>query len=265
MKIKNILITGDDGYNAIGTRLLIHFLQDKYQLKIATTKEQQSGVGGKLNLGGDIKWGKASVDGVESVWVDGTPVDAVLFAFNYFKEKFDLIISGVNLGPNIGGGVMCSGTYAAAFSALNLRLGDKALAISWNCPPDSWLKDGKDSGSLETYLDYPGKMVNRIIDLALENELWGCGLLNINLPAKESRKVKFTKPTPDVSDFYDCRFNINQKEHYFNRPAFVADKKGDPRFDAGAVQRGYISITPCGVSVLKEDVYLKLKGKSIGL
>ena len=50
MNIKRILLTGDDGYNSLGTRLLIYFLKDRYELAIAGTKHQQSGVGGHVNV-----------------------------------------------------------------------------------------------------------------------------------------------------------------------------------------------------------------------
>ena len=175
MSIKNILITGDDGYNSIGTRLLTHFLKNKYSLKIAATKRQQSGVGGKMTINQKIKWGKSLIDGVEAIWVDSTPADVINFSKQYFKKKFDLIISGMNLGPNISNGVLSSGTYTAAFRAINLGLADKALAISLNCSPEEWYKVGNLNENIKSRLNYPGKILMEIINLAIQNNFWVIG------------------------------------------------------------------------------------------
>jgi len=60
-KVKTILLTGDDGYNAVGIKILIDILRKDYQLKVTGTKSQQSGVGGKLNIKKDLKWGQTKV------------------------------------------------------------------------------------------------------------------------------------------------------------------------------------------------------------
>lgn len=266
-RIKNILITGDDGYNSIGTKLLVHFLKDQYKLTIAGTKKQQSGVGGKLTFDQKVQWGETTVNGVKTVWVDGTPCDAVEFTWNYFKEIFDLVISGINLGANVTGAIMSSGTYAAAFRALNLPIAKKGLALSWNCPPERWYEDGDLKMDLKSYLEYPGQAVKQIIDLVLENDFWGFELLNINLPLSKSNEVKFTKPLPSVTDFYSCSVNINHKEHYYIHPSAVTSKSKERsvEFDGNAIRKGYISITPCQTTFSKEDVYLKLKDLTIEL
>lgn len=259
MTIKNILLTGDDGYNSIGTRILVHFLKNKYSLTVAATKKQQSSVGGKLTLNQKIKWGKAQVDGVEAIWVDGTPADVMNFSKQYFQKKFDLIISGINFGSNISNAIFSSGTYAAAFRALSLGLAPQALVMSLNRPPAEWYKDGDLNENLEPYLQYPGKAMDRVIDLIIQNHFWGCKLLNINFPRKKSKKLKFTKPNPRICRTYICNFVINEKEHYYLYPGGICPKQSDSCFDNGAMQKGFISITPCQDSILKADVYSKLK------
>lgn len=263
MPIKNIFVTGDDGCDGVGVRLLIHFLKNRYKLNIFTTKEQQSGVGGGISAGERIQWGRKSIDGVDVFWVDSSPVDAVLFAKTYLKEKMDLIISGPNLGANIGGGYVTSGTFAAALAGLNAGLSSKALAISWDCSPDEWYKDGKEIDDVGVYLDYPGKAVKQIIDLAIANDFWGCELLNVNLPREESKRVVFTKPLDNICDFYCCSVDIG--ENHYNRVSGLQDAKADKNIDVGAIQSGRISITPCQPSLLKEEAYSKLKDITIEL
>lgn len=149
--------------------MLVHFLKDKYKLSIVGTKVQQTGVGGKLTLGKKVKWQEASVDGIRAIWVAGTPCDAIEFAEGYFKKPTDLVISGINLGANIGGSVMTSGTYAAAYRALNLKLVPHAIAISWNLPAKFWFKPHNIDEDLKPYHDYPGKIVSQILDLTVKN------------------------------------------------------------------------------------------------
>jgi len=262
MKVKNILIVGDDGYDSIGTRVLIHFLKDKFNLKIAATKEQQSGVGGKMTLAKEVGWGEAAVDGVDALWVDGTPVDAIEFARNYFKKKFDLVISGINLGANVTNGIISSGTFAVAFRALALEIADKALVMSWNCPDDFWCREGDANDEFRRFLDYPGYPADKIIELAFKNDFWGSAILNVNFPIQKSDKAVFTKLLSNGSDFYNSFIEINEKKHSYIHPYGVVEGKGDINFDGNALRAGYISITPCRPDFLNEKVYEKLKGKS---
>jgi len=134
LKKKRILLTGDDGYNSLGTRLLIHYLKETYELAIAATRDQQSGVGGHGSFDTRGTWEEVNVDGVPGFWVSGYPVDAVECAQGYFKKKFDIVISGINWGANVSGSVVTSGTIAAALRALFVQLTPQGIAISWQTP-----------------------------------------------------------------------------------------------------------------------------------
>lgn len=244
MKIKRVLLTGDDGYNSIGTRLLVHFLKDKYELKIAGTKTQQSGVGGKLNLTRDIRWEKIRVDGVEGVCVHGTPCDAIEFAQGYFAKRFDLVISGINFGPNIGGTVFSSGTFAAAVRSLIIPITKRAIVLSWMPPSlNHFFMDHDINHKLKPFLKYPGEMAAKIVDLVISNEFWGSTLVNVNFPKSLSKKVRFTKPLPHSNTFYSYPVMIDRKNKTFRNSNEMVKKKNDANYDAGAIQRGYISIT----------------------
>ena len=114
-KLKNILITNDDGHNAIGLEILkeiAYKLTDK--VFVVSPKLNQSAKSKSITIQKEIDFEQLS----EFVWViNGTPTDCVFFALNYlFKEKMpELILSGVNAGSNIGDEVSYSGTVAAAW------------------------------------------------------------------------------------------------------------------------------------------------------
>lgn len=265
MKIKNILITGDDGYNSIGTRLLVHFLKDKYDLKIAATKDQQSGMGGKINLEGGA-WGETEIDGVQALWVDGSPVDALECAQAFFKQPFDLTISGINLGANISGSIITSGTFAAANRAFYLKISRYSLAISLYCAQEFWLKKHDIKDDLTDFLEYPGSAAYRVIELAFKKDFWGAEFLNINLPKEKTNKIKFTKFLPDIKEFYRYPTILDKNNHRFSYPHGYALKKNQNLiYDTAAIDAGYISITPCLKNPLNEDAFEKMKHEKIRL
>lgn len=265
MNIKNILITGDDGYNSIGARLLTHFLKKDYDLTVCATKTQQSGVGGKMSSYEKILWHETEIDGIKTFWVDSTPVDTVEFAKTFFKKQFDLAISGINLGPNVtSGAIISSGTVMAAVRLLTLKLAKNAVSIGWNISPDHWFRDHSEQDELTPYLKYPGEIAYNLIKLSIENNFWNSQLLNINLPEKLSTSVIFTKPLDYKRRFYAIP-SIDRKTNTFT---YVLNPKKiiNPDFtDAGAIQNGLISITPCKTDMLNDEAYSKLKGKKIEL
>ena len=266
MKVKRILLTGDDGYNSLGTRILIHYLKKDYDIVIAATKSQQSGVGGRLSMKNGGKWGEAVVDGVRALWVDGSPVDAVECAESYFPKPFDLIISGINLGANVSGAIISSGTFAAAFRGIHLGLADKAIVVSWKSVPGSWIRDHNGSESIVQELEYPGTAANKIIRESLKSHLWGAGVLNINFPEKPTHKAAFTKFYPDITGYYKYPMIMDRKSRNYRYSLdYNPHKVKNLEYDIGALHRGFISITPCQNDFLSTSIYKKLKNKHLEL
>lgn len=264
MTIKRILLTGDDGYNSIGTRLLIHWLKQKYDLAICGTKVQQSGVGGKLNIKHGGKFYSAKVDGVPAVYVSGTPGDAMELAVVYFQEKFDLVISGINLGPNVVG-ELASGTMTAAVRAVKLQLAPRAIAFSWNAPAKLWYQSHDGVEAINEFIAYPGESAFNLVMKAVKENFWDCPLLNINFPTGPSQKVKFTKFLPYFADYY-TPVELNQKNKTYFYPLKSRGQTPEQLdFDAFAMNAGYISITPCQLDLLAENIYSKLQRLSFSL
>jgi 5'-nucleotidase len=261
---KRILLTGDDGYNSIGTRLLIRALKDDYDLHIAATKHQQSGVGGMLNLAKENEWGEATVEGVPALWVEGTPADVMELSQGYFDKPFDLIISGINLGANTTSAVISSGTYSAAVRGLGVKVAPKAIAISWDAPPGFWHKKHDENEDLTPYLENPGRMVKPLMKLILDADLWGVQLLNVNLPKQVTTSVKFTKILKDITRYFSYPLLIDRKKKVFSysRNPF-SHKETNLRYDAAAVTQGHISISPCAFDMTHFTTFEKLEGRDV--
>jgi 5'-nucleotidase len=265
MNIKRILLTGDDGYNAIGIRLMVHLLKNEYELLIAGTKEQQSGVGGKLSIFSGGNWGTSSVDGVKAIWVSGTPGDAIECARSFYRQKFDLAISGINLGLNVCD-CFTSGTVAAAWRSVKLNLTDRAIAFSWDAPVALYNHDHKGKEKITDFLTHPGAAAKKVLNLAIKNNFWNSSLLNINFPKKLTKKIKFTQFLPHISDYYPDidLYQGSQKKYSYPKVGAIKESfKAPDSFDAWAVNNGYISLTPCTPDLGDLSVYQKHSGKEI--
>jgi len=247
MKIKNILLTGDDGYKSVGIRILIKLLKSKYNLEIAATKKQQSGIGGSLSLEGIKKWGEDTVNGIHTVWIDGTPADVAEFSQGYFHKKFDMIISGINWGENVSYALNSSGTFAAAFRSIGVGLSKKAIVLSWVKPSTEWTKEHFEKCSMKDFLYYPGEIVYKIIDLCIKNNFYNKNIININFPENKTNKIKFTTIDYDITRYYKYPVDINYKNKTYKYPKETYARNKDTisiKYDTGALSKGYISITP---------------------
>jgi 5'-nucleotidase len=268
MKVKRVLITSDDGFDSLGVRLLVSQIKNDYDLSIAGTVEQQSGVGGKANFAHGGKWGTQRIEGINALWVDGTPVDSIECAIAYFEKPFDLIVSGVNWGPNYGSGVVSSGTYSAAVRGIGSRLAPAAIALSWFTPEKFWFNRYRSHVNIpKEVIEYPGKLLGKMVKIAIDNDLWGSKLLNINFPEEPTSKAKFTKPLGDMTKFWpsvQVDLDENSREFHY-RYGYSDDMETKVEYDVGAGKKGYISISPCDPSSLDQKVYQKHRNTKITL
>jgi 5'-nucleotidase len=261
--MKRILLTGDDGYNAVGTRLLIAALKPHYELAIVGTKIQQSGVGGYINVTKTMPWGKTLVDGVPAVWLAGTPADAMEFARQYFPKPFDLVLSGINMGVNIGASLTSSGTYAAAYRALGLGIAPHAIAISWAASFHLLYRNHSGRETIKAYAAYPGEAVARFVNLAWRNKFWGAQLMNVNLPEKPTAHIRFTRPLLHIYGYWPPVIIKTKPRTFSYGPGLPKRATNDPSIDAVAVEEGDISVMLATVDMTDERAYKKVKGKRI--
>ncbi|PIY79500.1 MAG: hypothetical protein COY81_02235 [Candidatus Pacebacteria bacterium CG_4_10_14_0_8_um_filter_43_12] len=266
MEIKTILLTGDDGYNSIGTRLLVKALKNDFLLQIAATKYQQSGVGGGLSLQKGGNWGETTVDGVPALWVEGSPGDTMECTQALFKKPFDLIISGVNLGCNASSAVISSGTFGAAVRGIGVGVAPRGLVMSWDAPVELYHKQNNGVDSLSDYLEYPGAVLLPLVKAIIAEKLWGVDLLNINFPRLASKKVRFTKITKDITKQFSHPIGVDKKTHRFTYDGAIIDiLEKNPRYDIAAIDQGFISITPCAYDMTHFTTFERLEKSELEL
>ena len=161
-----ILIVNDDGLNAAQLPNLIRWASKLGEVTTFVPKVEQSGKSHSFTLHRDFEAKQVRLTPDITVWsVDSTPADCVRFAVLGKKMEFDLCISGVNRGYNMGADIMYSGTVAAAYEAVNL--GIPAISLS-TCP------ENYDRATVE---------LDRVWNFFRENKLMDVNnIYNVNIP-----------------------------------------------------------------------------------
>lgn len=239
-----ILLINDDGYDGIGAQMLFDSLKETgYDVWLVAPINNQSG------SGTSIKWNKEAhelVDHGDNKYAfDGSPSDCFKVAVNYIMpEKPDLVISGVNDGPNFGEVQFNSGTVGGAARAV--RHGYPAIAASL-----AFLGGDNLEGFMSSAVDFTVDMVNEL------NEEWKAGNmlmplgtgLSLNYPAspvEKIRGVKFIENEEVYTDFQNYAYD-EEKEGIYN---FMDMEKFQEQIqnpevttDLTEASRGFITIT----------------------
>lgn len=223
-----ILLTNDDGYNAIGIQILKEKLSKYGQVTVVAPFTHMSGKSISITIG---EWMKVEEINDDTYAVHGTPADCVSFGLAGLNEKFDLVVSGCNNGHNLSYDTLFSGTVGASLSALM----DRKKTVAFSAPFD-------DFSVLEDNFDEIWEYINKYNLLSEEY------LLNINLPREVSKGIKIGKLYYRKDHYY---FDKNKDEYYALRD--VEDTQNMPLdADCRLVKEGYITITP--VSKLPFDI-----------
>ncbi|MFS0826088.1 5'/3'-nucleotidase SurE [Pseudomonas phoenicis] len=225
-----ILISNDDGVTAPGLAALHAALADYAECSVIAPEQDKSGAGSSLTLDRPLHPQRL---GNGFISLNGTPTDCVHLGLNgLLAETPDMVVSGINLGANLGDDVLYSGTVAAAFEGR--FLGGTSLAFSLL----SRLPDNLPSAA---------HVARRLVEAQARLSLPPRTVLNVNipnLPLEHIRGIRLTRlghraraavPTKVV--------NPRGKEGYWI--AAVGDAEdGGPGTDFHAVMQGYVSVTP---------------------
>ena len=249
---KQILITNDDGFDAIGLKHLVEALRPLAHITIAAPAFNKSACGHSMTLTRPMSF--KSFDDDSYFLEDGTPTDCIFLGLhNLYSEnqKPDLVISGINIGSNMGEDITYSGTVAGAMEAV--LHGVPAIAISQVL--DDRLKELGDSYDYSLAKKVIFDIVSKILDggFPLEKRK----LLNINIPAcdeEEFEGIAITKAGYRVygSDSHrhmDPRGN----EYYWIGLHPLVWEVNDGLCDFEAIKANKASITPIKLDLTSYD------------
>ncbi len=237
-----ILITNDDGIDALGLRLLAEWARGLGEVTVVAPKRQQSAKSHAIEIvqAYEIKQ-VPYIDGVTAYSVDSTPADCVRFGIVGLGAKYDLVLSGINKGVNIGGDIVYSGTIGAVFEAA--KLGVKAIAFS--AFPDEQEIAAKYLEDAYAYLEKN--------NLFAENSMY-----NINIPAN----VKGIRMTYQGTTYYSDGFEkVEGTENMYRQVGeLIPDEHPeDMDRDTVALHNGYITVTPLMESRTNMEVFKKYR------
>ena len=129
-----ILITNDDGINAPGLWKLTDALKDLGEIVVSAPDRDQSGIGTSMTLLDVVKARELPnppVEGVRAFAIEGTPADCVILATETLSPgRFDIVISGINEGSNLGLDILTSGTVGAAFQGYFRGIHSVAISVA---------------------------------------------------------------------------------------------------------------------------------------
>jgi 5'-nucleotidase len=219
-----ILITNDDGIFAEGIRVLCNWAKTKGEVTVVAPKVEQSGKSHAIDFTRPIEIKEVDLmEGVRAFSMDSSPADCIRFAVLGMKENYDLILSGVNRGFNLGKDIVYSGTCGAIFEGG--RLGIPGIAFSTE-------PNGFDAA--EKYLEtaYSFIMENQLLN---ENPLY-----NVNLPRGEG-KIRITR---QGGIYFHDEFKYLGNDMWEQTGYIVSENEGDSTLDTDSVRDGFISITP---------------------
>ncbi len=242
---KRILITNDDGVHAPGLLALKRALSVVGEVAVFAPDHNWSAAGHTKTMHKPLRVFQTELaDGTSALVTTGTPSDCVgLALLGLVPFRPDLVVSGINDGPNLGSDVTYSGTIAGAMEAV--VSGIPAIAVS-----QDWGQDRD--------LELAAELAARLAALVLQNGLPANTFLNLNvpsLPRAHFRGVRITRLGQRVyRDVLIERFDPRGQPYYWiggEPPTGVSDPDGDT--DIGALAQGYASVTPLNMDMTDYD------------
>ena len=247
-----ILLSNDDGIHSPGLRALYAAFQaDGHEVRAVAPAQEQSGVSSGITAQRPLFAEKVRAEDFEGFAVHGTPADCVLLGLNgLYPAEFrpDLVVSGINRGPNAGMDVLFSGTVGAALQGALAGL--PALAVSNADPRSDSREQAGHAARLAAALDWS----------ALPTGL----VYNLNYPACPMAETRGVKICPQSVSWTDMG-RFEQRSDPYGRPYWWAGNAlahyamDDPGTDKGWLHRGYITLTPLRFDLTDAAVLEELK------
>ena len=234
-----ILIVNDDSISAPVLPHLAAWAKKLGDVTVVVPKYEQSGKSHGIELHKPFEVKKVDfIDGVDAYTVDSAPADCVRIAVMGMNMKFDLVISGINRGYNMGTDILYSGTAAGIFEAA--ILGIPAVALS---------TDPKD---FQFALD----QLDNVLEYFKEHKLmekWN--LYNVNFPMCQPKGIRITR---QGGPLYSDDFPNIGNDMVMPTGKYVYEDSNDLTLDTDATLHGYISISPMTINRVNMDVFNQL-------
>jgi 5'-nucleotidase len=221
-----ILVSNDDGIYSPGIAALAHSATKFGDVRVVAPDVEQSSAGHAITASRPLRFRSTRIfEGIEAYRVNGTPADCVALGINQWDEV-DVVLSGINLGLNLGNATWHSGTLAAAKQAVLLGVRGIALSAPIN-------DETSDLSTIEPWLD-------KTLETLLGHE--ELKLVNVNFP-REPQGIRWTALAIDQ---YNGK--VVPDEDPLGRPVFwftvVPLERHREGTDLWAIEHDFVSVTP---------------------
>ncbi len=230
----DILLTNDDGIQAVGLRAMYRALIDAgHNVHVYAPVTEQSAVGHAITFALPLRIKEFNEDGFKGHGVYGTPSDCVKLALTSLLQlESVLVVSGINAGANVGVDILYSGTVAAATEGA--MLGARSLAVS---------HDDFNHTDLAGQAEYAA----RLIDQLPWDTLPPLSVLNLNFPNRSMELTKELVVCPHTramyQDWYVSRTDPRGRSYYW-LDGVIPPEKPRPHTDRALLNEGHITLTP---------------------
>jgi 5'-nucleotidase len=240
----HILAVNDDGIDSPGIELLARTMGEHGRVSVVAPHSEQSTIGHGITIHEPIRLHHREdlFPGIDSWSLEAKPADCVKFALYALNLDIDLVVSGVNNGPNLGTDITYSGTLAGASEGV--ICGIPAIAVS------------TDFDRLEIVRNELPELIRRVLQADVLNPDI---VLNINFPRKDyevSKGLRITRMgyRPFLHDF------VEENGVYWSRGDWDAAENAEGS-DVWAWEQGYVSLTPIQINRTDERYHRVLSGK----
>jgi 5'-nucleotidase len=242
-----VLIVNDDGVNADGLLALYHALAAHHDVTAVAPERQRSAAGHAITLHKPLRLSKSHLkDGTPAFSSNGTPSDcATLGIHEAMGDKVDLVISGINHGPNMGWDVHYSGTISAAIEAS--IIGVQAFGISVASFDD------------DIHWDTAAQFAVRLAEYIVANPLPQYTVFNVNVPNVPKEEIRGVSiASLGRRQYVDCieKRTDPRGQVYYWLGGSLSDERGhdEPGTDVSAVGDNMIAVTPLQLDMTAHDL-----------
>lgn len=238
-----ILIANDDGIYSPGIATLAETATKFGDVRIVAPDVEQSSAGHAITALRPLSYKRTPIGNFEAYRVNGTPADCVALGA-YHWENVDVVLSGINLGSNLGNAMWHSGTLAAAKQATLMGLRGIALSVAVT----------RDEPKLEILKP----SLEKVLALLLEER--DLSLVNVNFPDRAPNGLRWTRQSVR---HYDGKVvpgenPLGRKLFWFTVVPIEGTEEGTDRW---AVEHGYVSMTPLRLDLTNEKELASAQSK----
>lgn len=229
-----ILIANDDGVYSPGIRALAEVAQAFGEVRVVAPDVEMSSASHSITANRPLSYRRTPLNDIEAYRVNGTPGDCVALGAHHW-EKVDVVLSGINLGPNLGNGLWHSGTLAAAKQAV--LFGMRGFAFSTPV------------GEEEPDWEMLKRWVAKSLAILLPDDR--LTLVNVNFPMTEPKGMRWTRQSVKQYDgkVVPGKDPMGREHYWFTVIPIQETEEGTDRW---AVDHDYVSMTPLRLDLTNE-------------